>query len=163
MWSPQKIKSIGTQGMGGSWAGGDRKDSLGEEVVQSALKGRQQKGEDLRGGSLESTAPTAPEGSEGDGRPRERARPGRETQRAGHSLGASATRRAWSVTGARPPRAEQAKREVPAHSRWLWLVSVVRPALSWFPSSVLVQKVTPAPLQPGFPNHNYASRKHQWE
>lgn len=50
---------------------------------------------------LQDTASTAPEGSQGDGRPWERARPGREAAQAGCSL-PGPWRPAWRPTGARP-------------------------------------------------------------
>ena len=84
MWSSQKVKAIGTQRKGVSWAEGGREAFPAEEAVRSAFEGGRPEGEDLQGGSLQSPAPMAPGRSEGARR--ERARPGREAEGTGCPL-----------------------------------------------------------------------------
>lgn len=70
------------------------------------------KGKIYKMAGLPSTAPTTAERSEGDGRPREKARPGREAERA-FPPGAPGTSRAWLMAGAQPTLLHKCRNDSP--------------------------------------------------
>lgn len=103
------------------------------------------KGKIYKMAGLPSTAPTTAERSEGDGRPREKARPGREVERAGRSLPEPqepAELGSWQVLSQR----------CYTNAGMTALASSVNMATGGqhfpeLPFSILVQRATPAPLR----------------